>query len=343
MEREGREGGRKEGRRRRAQQCFKFQVSGREKRSTEVIHRQYTKNTIKITTEKPKTKNTHRWTTTKTHKVHHQTQEKNTDNDTSTPPLISVSVTFFNHFCSITFAQSLFFQSFLNHFFSITFFQSFFFLITFFNHFFSSCVVEFLWYFVVFVSIVFLITFFGVGRSFFWCGEQCVYFACVCFCVSFSWCFFLCVCILMGFLHLSSQYSLCTVSIVVTGASESTVVFIRFHTFQRQLCCTVTGKAAAAVLAQDRVAPSGLEALRRLVRRWILSVEESAEPFCEKSWFQIGVNCKIFRRTRAVGGTGSPIRKEQIERNKDSSPWMKTSRQLHWKPSFQVSWNSILP
>ena len=41
-------------------------------------------------------------------------------------------------------------------------------------------------------------------------------------------------------------------------------------------------------------APPGLEALRRLVRRWILSVEESAEPFCEKSWFQIGVNCKIW-------------------------------------------------
>ena len=41
-----------------------------------------------------------------------------------------------------------------------------------------------------------------------------------------------------------------------------------------------------------RAAPPGLEALRRLVRRWILSVEESAEPFCEKSWFQMGVNCK---------------------------------------------------
>ena len=105
----------------------------------------------------------------------------------------------------------------------------------------------------------------------------------------------------MRFLHLSSQYSLCTVSIVVTGASESTVVFIRFHTFQRQLCCTVTGKAAAAVLAQDRVAPSGLEALRRLVCRWILSVEESAEPFCEKSWFQIGVNCKIFPQDSSSG------------------------------------------
>ena len=137
MEREGREGGRKEGRRRRAQQCFKFQVSGREKRSTEVIHRQNTKNTIKITTEKPKTKTTHRWTTTKTHKVHHQTHEKNTDNDTSTPPLFfSLSHFFqsflFNHFCSITFF-SIFFQSlFFNHFFQSLFFQSLF-SITFFR------------------------------------------------------------------------------------------------------------------------------------------------------------------------------------------------------------------
>ena len=46
---------------------------------------------------------------------------------------------------------------------------------------------------------------------------------------------------------------LCTVSIVVTVPSDSTVVFSRFHTFQLQLCCTVTDKADAAVLVQDRV------------------------------------------------------------------------------------------
>ena len=50
------------------------------------------------------------------------------------------------------------------------------------------------------------------------------------------------------FLRCFSQHSLCTVSIVVT-VSESTVVFTRFHTFQLQLCCTVTDKAAAGVFA----------------------------------------------------------------------------------------------
>ena len=76
MEREGgrggREGGRKEGRRRRAQQCLKFQVSAREKRSTEVIHRQNTKNTIKITTEN---------TTNQNH-----TSLDNNENTQSSPP-----------------------------------------------------------------------------------------------------------------------------------------------------------------------------------------------------------------------------------------------------------------
>ena len=57
----------------------------------------------------------------------------------------------------------------------------------------------------------------------------------------------------MRFLRRFSQYSLGTVSIVVTVFSESTVVSICFHTFQLQLCCTVTDGAAAAVLAQDRV------------------------------------------------------------------------------------------
>ena len=50
-----------------------------------------------------------------------------------------------------------------------------------------------------------------------------------------------------------SQYSLCTVSIVLTVSSVSTVVVNRFHTFQLQLCCTETDKAAAAVLTLDRV------------------------------------------------------------------------------------------
>ena len=54
-------------------------------------------------------------------------------------------------------------------------------------------------------------------------------------------------------LHVFSQYSLSTASIVATVLSESTVVFIGFHTFQLQLCCTMTRKTATAVLAQDRV------------------------------------------------------------------------------------------
>ena len=43
------------------------------------------------------------------------------------------------------------------------------------------------------------------------------------------------------------QHYLCTVS---TVPPESTVVSSRFHIFQLQLCCTVTDKAAAALLAQ---------------------------------------------------------------------------------------------
>ena len=33
--------------------------------------------------------------------------------------------------------------------------------------------------------------------------------------------------------------------------SEVTVVFLTFHTFQLQLCCTMTDKTTTAVLAQD--------------------------------------------------------------------------------------------
>ena len=50
-----------------------------------------------------------------------------------------------------------------------------------------------------------------------------------------------------------SQYSTCTVSIVVTVLSGFTVMFIRCHTFQLQLCCTVTEKAAAAVLEKKTI------------------------------------------------------------------------------------------
>ena len=51
----------------------------------------------------------------------------------------------------------------------------------------------------------------------------------------------------MRFLRCFSQCSLCTVSILVTVPSESTVVFRGIRTFQLQLCCT--DKAAGAVLA----------------------------------------------------------------------------------------------
>ena len=84
-----------------------------------MIHRQNTKKHRKITTEKPKTKITHRWTTSKTHKVHHQTQEK-----TPTPPLFSVAFTFDDHFLESLVFQSIFFQSlFFNHFFPSCFFN----------------------------------------------------------------------------------------------------------------------------------------------------------------------------------------------------------------------------
>ena len=57
----------------------------------------------------------------------------------------------------------------------------------------------------------------------------------------------------MKFLLNFCECSLCTFSTVVTVPSESTVMFCTFHTFPLQLCCTVTDKTVAAVLAQDRV------------------------------------------------------------------------------------------
>ena len=41
-------------------------------------------------------------------------------------------------------------------------------------------------------------------------------------------------------------------------------------------------------------APSGLEALRRLVPCWDPLSVRNAEHFFDKSWFEIGSNCKIF-------------------------------------------------
>ena len=54
----------------------------------------------------------------------------------------------------------------------------------------------------------------------------------------------------MRSLRCFSLYSLCTVSVVLTVLSESTVVSIRFHIFQLQLFCQVTDKTATALLDQ---------------------------------------------------------------------------------------------
>ena len=51
---------------------------------------------------------------------------------------------------------------------------------------------------------------------------------------------------------MSSYDEICTISTAVTVLSEPTVVFLGFHAFQLQLRCTVTDKAAAAVLARHR-------------------------------------------------------------------------------------------
>ena len=50
--------------------------------------------------------------------------------------------------------------------------------------------------------------------------------------------------------ELQTMNSLCTVSIVLTVLSVSTVVSNGFHTFQLLLCCALTDKTATAVLAQ---------------------------------------------------------------------------------------------
>ena len=68
-------------------------------------------------------------------------------------------------------------------------------------------------------------------------------------------CFFIFHCVfffgrVLRFLRCFSQYSLCTGSTVSTVLSVSTAVSICFHTFQLQLCSTLTDKTVTAVLAQ---------------------------------------------------------------------------------------------
>ena len=51
--------------------------------------------------------------------------------------------------------------------------------------------------------------------------------------------------------HLRYDFFFCTVSIVLTSSFRvHSCVFSRFHLFQLQLSCTMTDKAAAAVLAE---------------------------------------------------------------------------------------------
>ena len=68
-------------------------------------------------------------------------------------------------------------------------------------------------------------------------------------------------------------------------------------------------------------------------------VEESAEHFCDKSCLQVGANCNILSQDSRGLRIRCADTKEAIRAERRQQLLMKTSRQLHWKPSFQVSWS----
>ena len=67
-------------------------------------------------------------------------------------------------------------------------------------------------------------------------------------------------------------------------------------------------------------APSGREALRRLVRRWDpLSGGKAQSAPATNLGSRSVQTTRPYHRTREVGGTGAPIRMRRIERNDDNS------------------------
>ena len=73
------------------------------------------------------------------------------------------------------------------------------------------------------------------------------------------------------------------------------------------------------------------------------SSEESAELFCDKSWFQIDANCKTFPQDLRNGTNWSADPRGATRMERRQQLWILTSRQLHLKPFVRVTWNSILP
>ena len=69
-------------------------------------------------------------------------------------------------------------------------------------------------------------------------------------------------------------------------------------------------------------------------------MDESAEHFCGTSWFQIGANSEIFPQDSSSGWNWFADTKGAIRAERRQQLLRKTSRQLNFKPSFQVSWNS---
>ena len=86
-------------------------------------------------------------------------------------------------------------------------------------------------------------------------------------------------------------------------------------------------------------APPGLEALRRLVRRWDPLSGGKRRARATKSWFWIDANYKIFPQDLRNGKNWSAD--NRVERRQQLL--MRTPIQPHLKPLCRVSWNNILP
>ena len=93
-------------------------------------------------------------------------------------------------------------------------------------------------------------------------------------------------------------------------------------------------------------APPGLEALRRMVRRWDpLQWRKTQSASATQFWFQIGANCKILPAGLEKWRGTSARRYERSKSRGTTTAALddQASRQLHFKPSFQASWTSIFP
>ena len=90
-------------------------------------------------------------------------------------------------------------------------------------------------------------------------------------------------------------------------------------------------------------APSGLEALRRLVRR--LDLASGGRRRALRPQILVPDRCKLQDLPAGLQKWEELVRRYERRNRAEQQQqlWMRTSRQLLPKTSFQVSWNSILP